>query len=373
MLLANGVEVAPRATVGIGVASDGDDLATLLDRADQAMYRAKARGKNAVELIDPQHAGMNGRSAELANQLALDVPLDQCTMAYQPVIDTESGAIVSIEALLRWTHPVHGVLGPDDFLVGLTDGAAAETIDEFVLRSTSDALDQTARFPDVSIAINLGLTQLSRDSFAEVVRRQTAPVHLGRLVLEIPVRALRRSPEAVIRRVDTLRQLGVAVSLDDFELDDVPFQLLADVRPSIVKLARTTVGGLSDSAVMPVVRALAELGGVYGFQLVLAATGSQPVTAANRPVSVIVTAEPGHVAGAVDAVARVKGKVTRRLDIVGGVAATVDQRDLASLRRLPFIRSVTPNAVVRPLSQAWNPYTDIGGPKNVSEIIGSSA
>ena len=132
MLLANGVEVAPRATVGIGVASDGDDLATLLDRADQAMYRAKARGKNAVELIDPQHAGMNGRSAELANQLALDVPLDQFTMAYQPVIDTESGAIVSIEALLRWNHPVHGVLGPDDFLVGLTDGAAAETIDEFV-------------------------------------------------------------------------------------------------------------------------------------------------------------------------------------------------------------------------------------------------
>ncbi len=268
MLLANGIEVAPRATVGMGVASDGDDLATLLDRADQAMYRAKARGKNDVEVIDPQRAGVNGRSAELANHLAQHVPLDQFAMAYQPVIDTACGEIVSIEGLLRWNHPVHGVLGPDDFLVGLTDGAAAEIIDEFVLRSIADALDQTERFPDVTVAINLGLTQLSRDSFAEVVRRQMATDHLTRLVLEIPVRGLRRSPEAVLRRVGTLRELGVAVSLDDFELDDVPFQLLAEVRPSIVKLARTTVGGLSDAAVMPVVRALAELGGVFGFRVV---------------------------------------------------------------------------------------------------------
>ena len=268
MLLANGIEVAPRATVGIGVAVEGDDLAALLDRADQAMYRAKARGKNAVEVIDPQRAGVNGRSTELANHLAQHVPLDQFSMAYQPVVDTTTGAIVSIEGLLRWNHPAHGVLGPDDFLVGLTDGAAAETIDEFVLRSIADALEQTEGFPDVTVAINLGLTQLSRDSFAEVVRRQTAPDHLGRLVLEIPVRALRRSTEAVLRRVGTLRELGVAVSLDDFELDDVPFQLLADVRPAIVKLARSTVGGLSDKAVMPVVRALTELGDVFGFRLV---------------------------------------------------------------------------------------------------------
>ena len=268
MLLPSGIEVAPRATVGIGVASEGDDLAALLDRADQAMYRAKARGKNAVELIDPHRAGASGRAWELANQLAQNVPLEQFAMAYQPVIDTASGAIVSIEALLRWHHPVHGVLGPDDFLVGLTDGGAAETIDEFVLRSTAEALDRTERFSDVSIAINLGVTQLGSDSFAEVVLRQTAPAHLNRLVLEIPVRALRRSPDAVIRRLGSLRQLGVAVALDDLELDDVPFRLLADLRPSIVKLARGTVIGLSDSAVMPIVRSLAELGEVYGFHLV---------------------------------------------------------------------------------------------------------
>ncbi len=113
--------------------------------------------------------------------------------------------------------------------------------------------------------------------------------------------------------------------------------------------------------------------GALGLAPVLVATGPQPSSAADRPVSVIVTADPGHVGLAVDAVARVKGKVTRRLDIVGGVAATVDQRDLADLRRTRGIRSVTPNQVVRPLAQAWNPYTDVGGPKNVSEIIGSSA
>ncbi len=113
--------------------------------------------------------------------------------------------------------------------------------------------------------------------------------------------------------------------------------------------------------------------GALGLAPVLVVTGPQPAVAADRPVSVIVTADPGQVGRAVDAVARVKGRVTRRLDIVGGIAATVDQRDLTGLRRVPGIRSVTPNEVVRPLSQAWNPYTDVGGPKNVSEIIGSSA
>ncbi len=110
-----------------------------------------------------------------------------------------------------------------------------------------------------------------------------------------------------------------------------------------------------------------------GLAPVIVAAGPQPAAAANRPLSVIVTADRGQVGLAVDAVAKVKGKVTRRLDIVGGVAATVDQRDLAGLRRVSGIRSVTPNDVVRPLSQAWNPYTDVGGPKNVSEIIGSPA
>lgn len=113
--------------------------------------------------------------------------------------------------------------------------------------------------------------------------------------------------------------------------------------------------------------------GALGLAPVLVVTGPQPAVAADRPVSVIVMADPGHVGLAVDAVTRVKGKVTRRLDIVGGVAATVDRRDLARIRRVPGIRSVTPNDVVRPLSQTWNPYTDVGGPKNVSEIIGSAA
>ena len=130
---------------------------------------------------------------------------------------------------------MHGVLGPDDFLLGLTDASAIEAIDEFVLQSAANALHVSARFQDVSIAINLGVAQLSRDSFAEVLREKATSVDLSRLVLEVPVRALRRSPDAVIRRVATLLQLGVAVALDDLELDDVPFGLLAGVQLASIK------------------------------------------------------------------------------------------------------------------------------------------
>ena len=268
MTLSSGVEVTPRATIGIGVSAEPDDLAALLDRADQAMYRAKAHGKNAVEVVDPGRSGSSGRSADLAAQLAHDVPLDQFEMAYQPVIDGTTGSIVSIEALLRWNHPVYGSLGPNDFLVGFVDGTASETIDEFVLRSAADAIDQSSRFPGVSIAINLGVTQISRDAFADVLRRQTGTADLARLVLEIPVRALRRSPEAVVRRLTALRELGVSIALDDLTLDEVPFGLLADIRPSIVKLSRPTVSDLTNPHVAPVVRAIVELGSLFNFQLV---------------------------------------------------------------------------------------------------------
>jgi serine protease AprX len=100
--------------------------------------------------------------------------------------------------------------------------------------------------------------------------------------------------------------------------------------------------------------------------------GATPPAQAHR-VSVIVTAESGRTDLAAGAVARVRGKVTRRLNLVGGVAATVDQRDLGALRGAPGVRSVTPNDVMTPLAAAWDPNTDIGGSKNVSEVLGSSA
>ncbi len=109
----------------------------------------------------------------------------------------------------------------------------------------------------------------------------------------------------------------------------------------------------------------------------LATTVALPVTttatAATRPIAVIVTANPGQSRIAVNAVTSVNGKITRRLDIVSGVAATIDERSLPTLRRTPGITSVTMNAAVRPLGAAWNPATDVGGPKNVSEVIGSQA
>ena len=108
-----------------------------------------------------------------------------------------------------------------------------------------------------------------------------------------------------------------------------------------------------------------------GLAPVLSGSATSPAGAAGRQVSVIVAAEHGKTSVAAEAVANVKGQITRRLDIVGGVAATVDERSLATIRRTPGIRSVSLNAAVRPLSVAWNPATDVGGPKNVSQIIGS--
>ena len=101
------------------------------------------------------------------------------------------------------------------------------------------------------------------------------------------------------------------------------------------------------------------------------AAGVPRTATASRSISVIITATPGRSDVAVQAVAAAKGKLTRRLNIVNGVTATIDERTLASIRRTPGIRSVTLNQSVQPLGAAWNPVTDVGGPKNVSEIIGS--
>jgi diguanylate cyclase (GGDEF)-like protein len=339
MILESGAELHPRATVGIGVAAANDDLASLLERADQAMYRAKARGKNAVEVIDPARVGPSGRFADVTHQLGQHVPLEQFEMAFQPVIDVVTGQTVSIEGFVRWNHPEHGSLGPDDFLLGLGDASAAE-IDEFVLRSAADAIDASSAFPQVSVAINLGVTQISRASFAEILREHATSADVSRLVFEIPVRALRRSGGAVLQRLETLRSLGVGIALDDLDVSDIPFGLLSELRPSIVKLARSSVAVLSSPATAPVIQALVVLSELNDFALV--AKGLETLDQCRAAEALGCSWLQGHAL-------REPTTLSSLLDSLKTSGPTIQPGNRAMARRVP-----------RQPAEAWSPRPTVG-------------
>lgn len=205
--------------VSVGVAAWSPDMADanqLLKYADLALYSAKGDGRNRVASFEK---GMD-IAAEARRNLELDLRAslgrDEMRLHYQPLVDLKTQKKIGYEALLRWVHPVRGVVMPDDFI-----GVAEETgmivqLGEWVIRK---ALDDAAIWDEnLTVAINLSPTQMRSASLVSTIVNALAHsgVDPNRLELEITESILMQDSEANIRTLHTLRNLGIRISLDDF-------------------------------------------------------------------------------------------------------------------------------------------------------------
>ncbi len=205
--------------VSVGVASWSPDMADanqLLKYADLALYSAKGDGRNRVACFEK---GMD-IAAKARRNLELDLRAslgrDEMRLHYQPLVDLKTQKKIGYEALLRWVHPVRGVVMPDDFI-----GVAEETgmivqLGEWVIRK---ALDDAAIWDEnLTVAINLSPTQMRSASLVSTIVNALAHsgVDPNRLELEITESILMQDSEANIRTLHTLRNLGIRISLDDF-------------------------------------------------------------------------------------------------------------------------------------------------------------
>ena len=211
-----GRDVTMRGSIGIAVSDFNEpDARSLLYSADLAMYEAKRRGGGCYVRYEPEmHEGTLER-LDTEHALKIAITSDQLVLHYQPIQDLRSGRIVGAEALVRWQHPVRGLLGPVDFIPIAESSRLITGLGEWVLRT---ACTQAVQWPDdTEIAVNLSPRQVEPD-LPQRVRDILAETGLtpDRLTLEVTESvAMADSPE-ILQIINELHAMGVHFAIDDF-------------------------------------------------------------------------------------------------------------------------------------------------------------
>jgi diguanylate cyclase (GGDEF)-like protein len=206
------------ASIGIAV-GDRENGGELLRDADIALYEAKARGKNRYEFFHPEMQTDIGRRVRLEFDLRSALAAEQFHLVYQPIYDLGSLTVIGVEALLRWTHPTEGLLGPDVFIPILEQNGQIREVGAWVLRqATAQVATWHGRGLPLDISVNVSGRQLDDDKIIEHIRQalDLSGLEATSLIIEVTETALMRDADSVARRLQSIKDLGVRIAVDDF-------------------------------------------------------------------------------------------------------------------------------------------------------------
>ena len=249
-------------TASIGLAlypRDGTTPDELLRSADTAMYAAKARGGNAVDIYSAHLHDRAVAERELERALREALDRDGIDVAYQPIIDARTGAVASFEALARWTENGRSI-SPVEFIPLAEETGLIVKLGTFVLdRACREAMRFTrAGFADIAMCVNISTVQFRQANFANTVRTALAESGLEphRLHLEITESAY-LSVDSGLRNISALEALGIALSIDDFGTGYSSLGYLKRLPVDSLKIDRSFVTDiLTDTADQAIVRAI---------------------------------------------------------------------------------------------------------------------
>ena len=229
------------ASIGIALCEGGvTDADALLHEADTAAYRAKANGRGRAELFDGSMRQEEADAAALTTALSKAIEDDELTLHYQPIINTHTGEVEGYEALVRWDRPGHGLLSPAEFLPVAETTELICDVDAWVLQRATAQLAEWIRTlgsPGLVMTVNISSRHVGLRRIVDDVRRALAlsDIPAQQLVLELSGAVLGDHHRAV-RHLRELRDLGVAVSIDDFGSGFGALARLAHLPVDIVKI-----------------------------------------------------------------------------------------------------------------------------------------
>jgi diguanylate cyclase (GGDEF)-like protein len=212
--------VSISASIGLVLVHDAGSSEDLVRDADVAMYRAKAEGKNRIVRFEPEMQERVLRQMQLENELRQSIDDQDFVLHYQPLIDLVTGAVVGVEALVRWQHPARGLLPPAQFVGLAEDTGLIVGLGRWVLeRACLDAAGwQQVEGRSIGVSVNLSPRQLHDPSLVADIAAalETAGLSPQTLTVEITENLLLVDAELAASRLAELRSLGVRVAIDDF-------------------------------------------------------------------------------------------------------------------------------------------------------------
>jgi diguanylate cyclase (GGDEF)-like protein/PAS domain S-box-containing protein len=241
-------------SIGIALARGGERAEDLIRDADAAMNRAKEHGRARYELFDEVMRGRAMARLRVENDLRRAIERRELVLDYQPVVSLRDHSIASVEALLRWRHPEHGLVMPNDFIPIAEENGLIEPIGRWVLE---EACRQAAQWhcdrPDaapVRISVNLSAVQVAKPGLADMVGQILRATRLdpSALSLEITESVMLRDAAGLAETLRALKALGVRLVLDDFGTGYASLGYLTRLPLDTLKVDRSFVDGLGSEA-----------------------------------------------------------------------------------------------------------------------------
>ena len=254
-------------TTSIGISifpDDGEDVSALIKHADSAMFRAKEK-RNDFCFYE------RGMEAEIAKRLKLEQELrkaidsDQLVLHYQPQIDFKTGELVGAEALVRWEHPLKGLVPPDVFIPLVEESGLINQLTDWVLEN---AAIQIKHWLDaghsLTLAVNLSVKDLVQEDLHAKLESLIKRIDLPKNVLELEITesALMDHPELMITELNKIKTMGITVAVDDFGSGYSSLNYLKKLPVDVLKIDRSFISDIesdpNDSAIVAGIIALAK-------------------------------------------------------------------------------------------------------------------
>jgi diguanylate cyclase (GGDEF)-like protein len=269
-----GQPVMVNGSVGIALHEPGQTAADLLRNADVAMYKAKGEGKGAFKAFDESMHGAASERFVLKNELLTAVANDELRLHYQPIMDLTTGRRKAVEALVRWEHPLRGMVSPGNFIPLAEETGAIVPIGRWVLKTACDQVAEWRRDPDSSdlrLCVNVSPSQLGDSNLVQDVSRALDQSELPAeaLILEITESAFLLSDDRLAATIKELAALGAVIALDDFGSGYSSLGYLSKLPIGILKIDLSFVSRIDQGPEeAAVAQAIIVLGHTLGLEIV---------------------------------------------------------------------------------------------------------
>jgi len=261
----DGQEIFPGTSIGVSLfPDDGDNADKVMRAADAAMYHAKTLGKNNLQFYSEELNQIVHEHLLLEASLSRAIRDHEMVLDYQPKVDLRSGKVVGAEALVRWRHPVDGMIAPDRFIPVAEETGLIVPLGEWVIDEVCGALKamHMLGIEDFVISVNLSARQLRQRQFADRLAATLARhgVDARKLELEVTESQLMDHPDEAREALEQLKTLGVRLSIDDFGTGYSSLSHLQRFPVDYIKIDRSFLGDVGHNGHLVITRAIIALG-----------------------------------------------------------------------------------------------------------------